>query len=789
MKKVIFTVLITCFSISGFAIAQNMVRGIVPTIRLIQDNWSGVDLSNYFHLNKNKAEVSPDIRFSFFISNDSLWIKPSQQIIGYTPVRVSIGNSEYTLMTRTEYNYHHKFQYIDETMQAKEVFVMGNFNNWNRRSHPLTYQYLHLNWQRKDRFSAGKYEYKFVVDGKEVVDPACSQNIPNGLGGYNSTFKYGDYLSEELCLVKQNWNEAEEELLFSGCGTVTHYGKNLEYLVLFNNQVLDDSLFGYKFNNQSGQNVFYVIMSNLSDGLLRIYVNGGNYLENHTLMLNGKPLSPIENPGHPNLKVIYSLMVDRFYNGEPMNDSPVEDSMVHPLANYMGGDLAGVTQKIEEGYFSDLGINTLWISPIMQGPDTSFTESIPPHGRYSGYHGYWPVNSRKVDDRFGNGENLKTLIHTAHQHDISVLLDFVSNHTHKDHPYYQNHREWYGKVELADGSLNIRNWSEEFMLTTWFETFLPSYDFVNSQAAIEKVVGDAVFWIEEYGFDGFRQDATKHVPHSFWKSLRNGLDKNFPNEDLFQIGETFGSDELISSFVNPGELDSQFNFSLYYLLRNHLIKEDIDFNSMHEGIRDNLQRYNPLNLMGNITSSHDQVRFIALADGQIGLNENSTERAYHNPPGAVNDINSYEKLFMFMAMNMALPGVPVVYYGEEIGMTGAGDPDNRRMMRFREALTEKELSLLLKMRKLISLRTHYPSFALGDWSVFYNIHIVGWLKSYFDEKVILLFNPTSEFQNETISIYYGDLLTSLLDNELVPINGGSVNAELAPYETKIFLVE
>jgi hypothetical protein len=110
-------------------------------------------------------------------------------------------------------------------------------------------------------------------------------------------------------------------------------------------------------------------------------------------------------------------------------------------------------------------------------------------------------------------------------------------------------------------------------------------------------------------------------------------------------------------------------------------------------------------------------------------------------------------------------------------------------MRFREALTEKELSLLLKMRKLISLRTHYPSFALGDWSVFYNIHIVGWLKSYFDEKVILLFNPTSEFQNETISIYYGDLLTSLLDNELVPINGGSVNAELAPYETKIFLVE
>ena len=93
------------------------------------------------------------------------------------------------------------------------------------------------------------------------------------------------------------------------------------------------------------------------------------------------------------------------------------------------------------------------------------------------------------------------------------------------------------------------------------------------------------------------------------------------------------------------------------------------------------------------------------------------------------------------------------------------------------------------MKKLISLRTQYPSLALGDWSVFNNIQIIGWQKSYFDEKVIFLFNPKSKFQNETISFYDGELLNSLLDNEVLPINDGGVNIELAPYETKIFLVE
>jgi len=236
-------------------------------------------------------------------------------------------------------------------------------------------------------------------------------------------------------------------------------------------------------------------------------------------------------------------------------------------------------------------------------------------------------------------------------------------------------------------------------------------------------------------------------------------------------------------------LDSQFNFSLYYLLRNQLINEEIDFNIIHEGIRNNLLHYQPVNLMGNITSSHDQVRFISLADFQIDLSENSTERAFHHPPGEVKNPHSYAKLFMFTAMNIALPGVPVIYYGEEIGMMGAGDPDNRRMMRFEESLTEKERSFLMRMKKLISLRVQYPSLSLGDWSVFYNRQVVGWKKSYFDEEVIFLFNRTSTSLKKSLPFYKNGKLTSLLDDKAAVVTDGMVQLQLAPYETKIYLVE
>ena len=507
-------------------------------------------------------------------------------------------------MTETEAVNHKKFEYTidalslnDAYLDTNKIFVMGNFNNWNRTSHPLRFD--GIRWSLTLSFPPGDYEYKFVVNGEELLDPQNKYFKANGLGGYNSIFSFNRTVSNELRLWKHRWVNNSNKLHF----IVQNENKDsLIHEIMINNQKLSPSHFKWIENNeQPSVSELSVNLNNLDDGVLRIYSHeygsGQRFLENQTIIKSEKPLTPEIDKNNSYFKVLYSMMIDRFYNGDKGNDDSVNDPDVHPLANYHGGDIVGITQKIKEGYFSELGINTIWISPIVQGPDTSFTESISPYRKYTGYHGYWPVESRKVDERFGTDVELRDMIDTAHQHEISVIIDFVSNHTHQEHPYYLNNPHWYGNLELEDGTLNIRNWSEETMLTTWFDTFLPSFDYENNEELINQIVNDAVYWISEFGFDGFRQDATKHVPHAFWKSLRLKLDEEFPEKEIFQIGETFGSDELIQSYVNPGELDSQFNFSNYFGFRDLFSNSDkIDGNEIINIIYKNLYQYGPTHL-------------------------------------------------------------------------------------------------------------------------------------------------------------------------------------------------
>ena len=768
--------------------------GVVPTIKLLQGEWNGVDLSNYFIIGDNSIHVAEDSRFEFNVSNDSLWIKAYESARGYNPISFNIGKNQFTLMSQTENVQYYYFKYIiddipqyNSHLDTNKVFVMGNFNNWSRTSHPLKFD--GLSWELTLPFSPGNYEYKFVVNGEEILDSSNRNSKPNGLGGFNSIFEFDSSMRHEVCLKKYDWVDSDEELRFTGCSS---HHDTLVYRLMFNNKLLPPSFYSWIKSDSSHAQLLSMKINQLGDGLLRIYVDqkkgGGAYLENQTIIKYGKPLSPIVDINDPHFKVLYSLMVDRFNNGNKENDNPIDDPDVHLLANYHGGDIVGITQKIKEGYFSNLGINTIWMSPIMQGPDTSFQESVPPNRKYTGYHGYWPVDSRKVDPRFGTENELKEMIALAHEFGIAVLLDFVSNHTHEDHHYFTEHPEWYGNVELEDGTLNIRNWSDETMLTTWFDTFLPSFDYENNEEAIDQVVDDAIYWITQFGFDGFRQDATKHVSHQFWKKLRSRLDDEFPEKNIFQIGETFGSDELIQSYVNPGELDSQFNFSNYFSLREYLSSSNsFKLNQLIRGINQNLIQYGPINLMGNITSSHDQVRFMALVDGQIRMDENGVERSYNHLPTTVNHSESYDRHFMFTAMNMMLPGIPVIYYGEEYGQIGANDPGNRTDMKFQNEWTDKEGNLYQKVRMLAHARQKYPSLALGDLTFVDRIG-EGFIckKTYFDDECMFIFNFSKKEKKINIIPDCDGQWISLLDRSVLNIAKTETQLTLKPFETKVF---
>jgi glycosidase len=436
-------------------------------------------------------------------------------------------------------------------------------------------------------------------------------------------------------------------------------------------------------------------------------------------------------------------MVDRFLDGDPSNNKPIHDSKLPEIANFLGGDFAGIQQKITEGYFNELGVNTLWISPIQKQPDSSWVEWIPPHRTFSGYHGYWPVSSRKTEPRFGSNEEFQSIVKNAHHSGTKVILDFVSNHVHQNHPYFKDHPNWFGHVNLPDGRINIRQWDGDTRLTTWFDEFIPSFDFPSAPGAIDQVVEDALWWMEEYDLDGFRQDAVKHVPHSFWRSLTQSARKRFPEKNIYQIGETFGSDDLIGSYVNPAELDGQFNFSIYFNARGPFSSNKADFSDLGRIIEENRHSFGPIHLMGNITSSHDQLRFAGYADGQMEFSADGTARSFDDPVGEIRYESTYSKLANFHAFNISQPGIPIIYYGEEIAMMGEGDPGNRRMMRFN--LTENEKKLKNHFSQLNQLRNKYSSLALGDQIILKNEgSVLVLIKKYFDEMVLVAFNNSQD---------------------------------------------
>ena len=757
----------------------------IPTIQTQFGENSNLILSNYIDNYGDCQIKSISDNLNLQLQNDTLVVHQKNTVSGIELIEIACEGNEYHIQVRKRFSKDVEFDYFSDN-ENLNVFVMGNFNDWNRNSHPL--DFINGVYNLSINFTPGNYEYKFVVDGNEILDNNNLDSIPNGLGGWNNTFQ----------VHKENVNTPgkiiKSEISYDSTQTVLEFDfkvnqrnerlKRDKTFVLLNNKVLSDAF--VKIN----KNKIAITIPKSFEGRLRIIAKnnfGQSLLENHTIIKNGLPIYPENNPDDIHFTIIYSLMVDRFHNGNRKNDNPFNDEMLHSLGNYHGGDIAGITRKIKEGYFSDLGINMLWISPVLKGPNTPHVESVPPFRKYSGYHGYWPTSSKEIEPRFGNSDDLKTMIQIAHDNNIKVIMDFVSNHVHKDHPYAIQNPEWFSDYELQNGEKNLRKWDGDTRLTTWFETFLPTFHYNKNPDAIDAVVNDAINLIESYNIDGFRQDATKHVPHKFWKSLTQNINKSFPEKEIFQIGETFGSDELILSYVNPAELNSQFNFNIYFNARNLFVDTNSSFSEFNKIITGNLKNYQPINLMGTITSSHDQTRFMAFADEQMEFHENGIERAFHDLPTKVNHKSSYDKLFGFTALNMSLPGIPIVYYGEEYGQIGANDPGNRLDMKFQYDWNKNERELNKNIKKLINLRKSNPAFALGDLEFIYETkNVTVWKKSYFGEEILIMFNISDKSELININLKNYKSLNSLLNEDEFVLKKSILNLVLEANETRIY---
>jgi glycosidase len=413
--------------------------------------------------------------------------------------------------------------------------------------------------------------------------------------------------------------------------------------------------------------------------------------------------------------IMYFVMIDRFYDGDPSNNAPVPG--VEFPGQYQGGDFTGLREKIEDGYFDQLGINTLWITSPLDNADGA-NPGADGH-EYSGYHGYWPKDLTQAESKLGTEAGLKAMVAAAHAHHIQVLIDYVMNHVHADSPVYAQHPDWFWPNDNGHGGNCVCgagcSWDTD-RVRCWFDNFLPDFNFQVADAR-RWSVDNAVSWAKRIGVDGFRLDAVKHIETSWLTDLRARIDPEVGwDQHFYMVGETFdGNRDLIKSYVNPGTmLDGQFDFPLRGQVLATLLHRSGSMTDLVGFLDSNDGYYGTGAVMSTFLGNHDVPRAIehALDQPMFDPWDGGKWAAWTGQPSLPTSKNPFERLQVAYTLLFTTPGIPMIYYGDEIGMPGAGDPDNRRFMQW-DALTENQTWLRDQLSSLAKIRSAHPATRRG----------------------------------------------------------------------------
>lgn len=444
--------------------------------------------------------------------------------------------------------------------------------------------------------------------------------------------------------------------------------------------------------------------------------------------------------------IMYFAMVDRFADSDgvadPVSGATDGDARVGPSGQYEGGDLAGATDRLD--YLADLGVTAIWLSAPYENRDTAGAAIDPgaDPNQYSAYHGYWPSPANidysdprdpsprpLVESRIGTEADLRTFVDTAHAttgadgRPLKVLFDYVMNHVDIESGLYDAHPDWFAR--RGDGSFPLCAdglWDDPYWGTRCaFTSYLPSFDFENP-AARAWSVNDALWWAREFDLDGYRLDAIKHVPLSWLTELRARLNAELTapaGGRFYLVGETFAYDDpgLLRSFVDPDTLlDGQFDFPMKARLCEAVFTSGGSLSSFATWMDGNDGFYGPEAIMTTWIGNHDIPRTIHFASREIGnCREGSNPgNGWDWRPAQPADAAPYERLAVAFAILMTNPGIPLIYYGDEIGLAGGGDPDNRRTMPWSDAeLNPHQRELRDRVRALARMRARTRALTRG----------------------------------------------------------------------------
>jgi glycosidase len=358
----------------------------------------------------------------------------------------------------------------------------------------------------------------------------------------------------------------------------------------------------------------------------------------------------IANPTEWQQEVIYLVFPDRFENGDLSNDRLGIDECFDPTnpTRFHGGDWAGMTQRLD--YLQELGVTAIWTTPV--------NRQVGVINDSCGYHGYWTdltfPDDGAVEPKLGTEAELTQMIQSLHDRDMKFILDQVVNHAGYDARLTRQRPSWFNPLRPACERLGDPD--------VFCDLFgLPDFDFRNAEV-VDYITRQSLSWLERFNVDGIRMDTVKHVPESYFRNVWIPLVTQ-ENPEIFTVGELFDpfSLERLHQFLQTG-FDSTFNFPLQRAMVDSFAKGE-SVNRVADIVQDTWDLFGADALMlTNMIDNHDIPRFV-------------------NEPGlGVPEVEIRDRYFLALGTMFALPGIPQLFYGNELGMYGGADPDNRRDM-------------------------------------------------------------------------------------------------------------
>jgi glycosidase len=548
------------------------------------------------------------------------------------------------------------------------VYLAGEFNGWSMRATPMADDDGDGLWRTWYPLRSGRsYEYKFVVDGRWITDP----NAPRiNQDNYNNGVVYVAEPGVPYAVMDFPVQGARPEQIEPVSGTLRCYQDEIEPGSV--EIQLDGKKLRHSYDEGSGR--FRTLLpKDLPDLDYRLVVSATGRVSakrGHTRIdftMDREP-AVFDSPDYYDRTVIYEIFVRSFRDSDG-------DGV---------GDLRGVIEQLDylndgdPGTDQDLGIGAIWFMPVCQSPS---------------YHGYDITDYYTIEEDYGNNEDFYALCREAHRRGIRVIFDLVINHCSDRHPVFQD--------ALGNPDSEYSGWfTFRDSARTEYKSFfgykgMPEFNF-DSRACRDWLLAMARFWMDPNGdgdfsdgVDGFRLDVAKGPPHDWWKEFRREIKSIRP--DFLLLGEVWDDVETIYGYFDY-EFDMQFDYPLYYAFLKGMT--DGEHAEVRKVLKKQRERFPLQAQMCRFLNNHDNDRILSALDGREEANK------------------------LAALMLLSLPGTPMIYYGEEIGMTGTNPPDEaiRTLMEW-EWIDEQRSdpgSLFNWYRRLIRLRSGHPSLTARD---------------------------------------------------------------------------